>query len=66
MNQEAYMELCPTLDMIGDYFAKAIQGSQFCCFCNIILGIQEYDIPSYNESGIEILEEWNIEIDKDK
>ena len=44
------MDLCPTLDMIGDYFTKALHGSQFCCFCYIILGIHEDEIPSYNAS----------------
>ena len=29
MKQEAYVELCPTLNMIGDYFTKALQGYQF-------------------------------------
>ena len=29
MKQEASVEFCPTFDMIGDYFTKALQGSQF-------------------------------------
>ena len=29
VNQEASVEFCPTLDMIGDYFTKLLQGSQF-------------------------------------
>ena len=27
--QEASIEFCPTLEMIGNYFTKALQGSQF-------------------------------------
>ena len=51
MNQEASVEFCPTFDMIGDYFTKALQGSQFCRFRNIVLGIYEDEIPAYNVSG---------------
>ena len=51
MNQEASVESCLTLDTIGDYLTKAVQGYQFCQFHNIIIGIHEDDIPSYNESG---------------
>ena len=40
------MEFCPTFDMIGDYFTKALQGYQFRRFRNIILGIHEDDIPA--------------------
>ena len=54
------MEFCPTLDMIGDYLTKAMQGSKFRRFSNIILGIHEDDIPSYNMSGIELIEEKKI------
>ena len=60
------MELCPTLDMIKDYFAKALQGSQFHCFRNIIFGIHEDYIPSYNESGRAFLEEQKIKLERDK
>ena len=56
IKQEAFVELCPTLDMIGDYFTNALQGYQFCRFHNIILGIHEYVIPSYKASGIYLLE----------
>ena len=49
--QEVSVELCPTLDMIGDYFKKAMKGSQLCHFCNTILGIHQDDIPSHNASG---------------
>ena len=57
MNQESSIKFCPTLDMIGDYFKKSLQGSKFCLFRNIILGIHEDDIPSYNAPGRELLEE---------
>ena len=56
MNQEASIELCATLEMIGDYFTKALQGYQLRCFRNIILGIHEDDIPAYNSSGSALLE----------
>ena len=56
VNQEASVEFCPTLDMIGDYFKKALQGSQFRRFRNIILGIHEDNIPAYNASGRDYLE----------
>ena len=46
MNQKASVEFCPTFDMIGDYFTKALQGSQFRRFRNILLGIHEDDIPA--------------------
>ena len=29
IKQEASVEFCPTFDMIGDYFTKALLGSQF-------------------------------------
>ena len=52
--------------MIGDYLTKAIHGPQFCCFCNIILGIHEDDIPSYNTHGRALLEEHKIKLEKYK
>ena len=60
------MELCPTLDMIGYYFAKALQRYQFRCFHNIILGIHENEITPYNASGIALIEEIKIELERDK
>ena len=60
------MEFCPTLDMIGDYFTKALKGYQFRRFHNIILDIHEDDIPSYNSSGRALLEEKKIKLDKGK
>ena len=55
MKQETSVEVCPTLEMIRNDSTKAIQGSRFCRFCNIINGIQEYEIPSHNKSGIEVI-----------
>ena len=60
------MELFPTLDMIGDYFTKALQGSQFHRFRNIILGIHKDDIPAYNTSGRDFLEERKLKLKKEK
>ena len=60
------MESCTTLDRIGKYFTKALQGSQLCRFWNITIGIHEEDIPSYNVSRRVFLEEINIKLDKDK
>ena len=66
MKQEASMEFCPTFDMIGDYFTKALQGSQFRRFHNIILGIHEDDIPAYNASGRALFEERKLKLKKQK
>ena len=60
------MEFFPTFDMIRGYFMKALQGSQFRRFVNIILGIYEYDIPSYNVHIISLLEELKINIEREK
>ena len=58
------MEFFTTLDMIGDYFTKALQGSQFRQFRNIILGIHEDDIPVYKASGRVVLEERKLKLKK--
>ena len=50
MEQEASVELCPTLEMIGYYLTKALQVFQIRSFHNIIIGIHEDDIPAYNTS----------------
>ena len=60
------MEFCPTFDMIGGYFTKALQGSQFRRFCNIVLGIHEDDIPAYKASGRSLLEERKLKLKKEK
>ena len=39
MKQEASVYFCPTFEMIGYYFTKALQGSRFRRFRNIVLGI---------------------------
>ena len=66
MKQEASVEICPTFDMIGDYFTKALQGSQFRRFLNIILGIHEDDIPANNASGRGLLAEQKLNMKKEK
>ena len=60
------MDFCPTVDMIRYYLTKAQQVYQFCQFGNIILGIHEYDIPSYNSSRKSYIEGQKIKLDKDK
>ena len=60
------MEFCPTFDMIGDYFTKALQVSQLRQFHNIVLGIHEDYIPAYNTSGRALLEERELKLNKDK
>ena len=66
VKQEESVEFCPTLDMIGDYFTKALQGSQLRLFRNIILGIHEDEIPAYNASGRYFLEERKLKLKKEK
>ena len=62
----AYVQFGPTFDMIGDYFIKALQGSQFHRFRNIVLGIHEDDIQAYNSSGRAFLEERKLKFNKEK
>ena len=66
MKQEASVKNCPTHDMIADYFTKALQGSQFRCFRNIVLGIHEDDIPAYNASGRDFFEEPKLKLNEEK
>ena len=66
INQEASAEFCPTLNMIGDYFTKELQGSQFCRFRNIVLSIHEDDIPAYNAYGRALLEELKLKLKIEK
>jgi len=47
-NGEVSIEYCPTGDMVGDFHTKSLQGSQFCRFRDIILGIEKSDIAAYN------------------
>ena len=60
------MESCPTLDMIEDYFKKALQEYQFRRFRNIIVGIHEDEITAYNASGRDLLEKLKLKLNKDK
>ena len=60
------MEFCPTFDMIGDYFTKALQGSQLCRYRNIVLGIHEDEIPAYNVSVRAFLKEQKLKLKKEK
>ena len=60
------MEYCPTFDIIGDYFTKALQGSQLRRFHNIVLRIHEDDIPAYNASGRALLEDRKLILNKEK
>ena len=66
INQEASVENCPTFDMIGDYFTKALQGSQFRQLRNIIIGIHKDIIPAYNASGGALLEKRKLKFKKEK
>ena len=66
MKQEASVIFCPTFDMIGDYSTKALQGSQFRRFRNIVLGIHEDDIPAYNASLRALPEELELKLKKEK
>ena len=38
---------CPTEDMIADFFTKALQGSQFRKFRDLIMGISMIDYEEY-------------------
>ena len=60
------MGFFPILDMIGDYFTKALQGYQFRHFRNIIVGTHEDDIPAYNASGRDFLELKKLKLKKEK
>ena len=66
MKQEATVEFCPTFDIIGDYFTKALQGYQFRRFRNIVIGIHEDEIPAYNASGRALLEERKLKLKEEK
>ena len=60
------MEFCPTLDMIMGYLTKALQEYHLCWYRNIILSIHEDDIPAYNVSWRDLLEEWKLKLNKEK
>ena len=54
-NGEVSIEYCPTGDMVGDFHTKSLQGSQFCRFRNIILGIANKDVAGYNTAARQYL-----------
>ena len=60
------MEFYPTIEMIGDYFRKSLQESQFLLFCNIIIVIHEDDTPVYNAPGRALIEEQKLKLKKEK
>ena len=60
------MEFCPTLEMIRGYFTQALKGSRFSRFHNIIIGIHEDDIPSYNAPRRALLEEQKLKLKIEK
>ena len=65
-NQDSQIELCPTLDIIRDYFINSLQGYQFRRFLNIIIFMHEDDIPSYNVSVRALLVELKIKLGEEK
>ena len=64
--EDKFVEFFPNLDIIGDYFIKALQESQFFPFSNFVLGIHEYDIPSFNASKRALVEEQKIKPENKK
>ena len=66
MKLDTSVEFFSTFDMIGDYFTKALQGSQSRRFRNIVLGIHEGDIPAYNASVRALLEYLKLKLKKEK
>jgi len=50
---ELKVEWCPTLEMIGDYMTKPLQGSLFCKFRDLIMGVvpigQQKSAKEYNK-----------------
>ena len=46
-SNEMRVEYCPTGDMIGDFFTKALQGSLFRKFRDLILNVRQEDFPMY-------------------
>ena len=62
MKHKASLESYPTLEIIGDYFTKAITVYQFHRFRNTIIGIHEDDILDYNASGRDLLEDGRLKL----
>ena len=54
---EIKIEYFPTMDIIGDYFIKPLQGSLFQEFRDLILGAEEENVPMYNTKSIEWIKE---------
>jgi hypothetical protein len=46
-NGEMTVEYYPTEEMIGDFFTKALQGSLFKTFRNLIMNVSQDDFPRY-------------------
>ena len=53
---EVTIEHCPTKEMIGDYFTKPLAGALFKKFRNIILGVNEGDMPKYRKAYLKSTE----------
>ena len=47
-SKELSVEYCPNIEIIGDYSNHPLQGGLFRIFRNLILGMTEDDIISYN------------------
>ena len=54
---ELSVKYCPTLDMIADYFTKALQGSLFRKLRDLILGISPADFDEYKRR-YEVISIW--------
>ena len=57
-NNEVNLVYCPTRSMVGDYFTKPLQGSQFICFRDAIMGT-----TCFSSLSKERVEETNKNID---
>ena len=58
---EVSVKYFPTLDIIVNYFTEPPQGSLFRWFRNLVLGIIEADIPSYQQYYEEIARQRKLE-----
>ena len=59
-NKELRILYCPTEKMIGDFYIKPMQGSSFIQHRNTILGINEGDIPLYEQAYAQYLASINV------
>ena len=48
-DNEVKILYCPTKEMVGDFYTKALQGMLFKVHRNAILGISQEDMPLYLE-----------------